>query len=172
MRHLQRMRCHAIQYLLPLLLLLAGPVSAQDRVWISELSELDRRYMNQQRTDIDDIARRQLGQGFSGQKDRDLDLLQRMLDRELVRPDQTREQQAMGLILGDLLAQELGMHWVVYEDQQGRSRALRYRETDNYLFPMTMISRRQEVANQASVHDIYQQAVEAITRYREPLPFQ
>lgn len=172
MRHLQRMRCHAIQYLLPLLLLLAGPVSAQDRVWISELSELDRRYMNQQRTDIDDIARRQLGQGFSGQKDRDLDLLQRMLDRELVRPDQTREQQAMGLILGDLLAQELGMHWVVYEDQQGRSRALRYRETDNYLFPMTMISRRQEVANQTSVHDIYQQAVEAITRYREPLPFQ
>ena len=173
MRHIQRMRGHATCYLLlPMLILLAAPVSAQDRVWISDLSALDRQYMTRQRTSIDDIARRHFGQGFIGHKDRDLALLQRLLDSGLVRPDQTRELQAMGKILGDLLADELGMHWVIYEDKQGRNRALRYRETDNYLFPMTMISRRQEVANQTPVREIYQRAVDAITPYRTPLPFQ
>lgn len=173
MRHIHRMRGGATRYLLlPLLILLAVPVSAQDRVWISELSALDRQYMTHQRTSIDDIARRHLGQGLTGQKDRDLELLQRLLDRSLVRPDQTRELQAMGTILGDLLADELDMHWVIYEDRLGRNRALRYRETDNYLFPMTMISRRQEAANQTPVQEIYQRAVDAITPYRTPLPFQ
>jgi hypothetical protein len=166
------MRCRAGRYLLPLLILLTLPVAAQDRVWISELSPLDRQYMSHQRASLEDIARRHLGHGFAGEKDRDLDLLQRLLDRGLVRSDQTRELQAMGVILGDLLADELGMHWVIYEDKLGRSRALRYRETDNYLFPMTMISRRQEAANQAPVEDIYQRAVAAITPHRTPLPFQ
>lgn len=173
MRDIHRLRSHATRYLLlPILILLAVPVSAQDRVWISDLSPLDRQYMIQQRSSIDDIARHHLGQGFIGQKDRDLELLQRLLDRGLVRPDQTRELQAMGVIVGDLLADELGMHWVIYEDKLGRNRALRYRETDNYLFPMTMISRRQEAANQAPVRQIYQRAVDAITPYRTPLPFQ
>lgn len=172
MRDTQRMRCRAARYLLPLLILLTVPVAAQDRVWISELSPLDRQYMTHQRASIEEIARRNFGHGFVGDKERDLELLQRLLDRGLVRSEQTGELQAMGMILGDLLADELGMHWVIYEDKLGRSRALRYRETDNYLFPMTMISRRQEAANQTSVAAIYQRAVAAITPYRTPLPFQ
>ncbi len=172
MRDIQRMRCRATCYLLPLLILLGAPVAAQDRVWVSELSPLDRQFMTQQRASIDDLARRQFGQGFIGARDRDLGLLQRLLDGGLVREEQTLELQAMGVILGDLLAAELGMHWVVYEDKQGRSRALRYRDTDNYLFPMTMISRRHEVANQTPVQEIYQRALDAITPHRSPLPFQ
>jgi len=167
-----RMRGYATRYLLPLLILLTAPVAAQDRVWISELSPLDHQYMTTQRANMDDLARRHLGQGFSRDKDRDLDLLQRLLDRGLVRPDQTLELQAMGVILGDLLADELGMHWVIYEDKLGRNRALRYRDTDNYLFPMTMISRRHEVENRTPVRDVYQRAVAAITPHRTPLPFQ
>ena len=89
-----------------------------------------------------------------------------------MRPDQTRELQAMGVIMGDLLAAELDMHWVIYEDRQGRSRALRYRETDNFLFPITMIARRREVGNQTPVVDIYQKAHSIIARNIPPLPFQ
>jgi hypothetical protein len=172
MTDVHRMRGYTARYLLPLLLLLAAPVAAQDRVWISELSPLDRQYLTTQRANLDDLARRHLGQGFAGHTDRDLDLLQRLLDRGLVRPDQTLELQAMGVILGDLLADELGMHWVIYEDKLGRNRALRYRESDNYLFPMTMISRRHEVENRTPVREIYQRAVAAITPHRTPLPFQ
>ncbi|QIB66674.1 DUF3806 domain-containing protein [Kineobactrum salinum] len=155
-----------------LLSLLAAPASAQVNVEIGELSYLDRQYMSQQRSNLEDITRRHFGTGFNGEKAHDLELLQRILDRGLVRSTQTAELQAMGMVLGDLLADELDMHWVVYEDRQGRSRALRYRDTDNYLFPVTMISRRREAGNETSVEDIYQKAYDEIAPVRERLPFQ
>jgi hypothetical protein len=154
-----------------LALLLSCAVSAQDEVRIGELSAMDRQYMAQQRTDLDDLAAARLGRQFSGNKTADLDLLQQLLDRRIVRSDQTRELQAMGVVMGDLLAAELGMHWVIYEDRQGRSRALRYRETDEYLFPITMISRRREVGNDSPVAAIYQKAYDIIAPLREPLPY-
>ncbi len=146
--------------------------SAQDAVRISELSYLDRQYMSQQRELLGNLLALNYGTRFSGSKDRDLDLLQRLLDDKLVRNSQTRELQAMGIIMGDLLAEDLGLHWVVYEDRLGRSRALRYQDTDNYLFPVTMISRRREVDNRTSVADIYQKAVDAISPAIPQLPFQ
>jgi hypothetical protein len=77
----------------------------------------------------------------------------------------------MGVIMGDLLAKDLGMHWVVYEDAHGRSRALRYRDSDEYLFPITMISRRQEADNNTPVAVIYQKAYDIIAPLRPELPF-
>lgn len=145
---------------------------AQGYVRISELSSVDRQYMAQQREILADLAARHLGRRFSGNRIQDLELLQSMLDRRLVRPDQTRELQAMGVIMGDLLAADLGMHWVVYEDRVGRSRALRYRESDNYLFPVTMISRRQEADNHTPVKVIYQKAHAIIEASKPALPFQ
>lgn len=152
-------------------LLVAGASSAEDSARISELSPLDQQYMTQQRDLLNDMAARELGRSFSGDTDNDLQLLQLMLDRRLVRPDQTRELQAMGVIMGDLLAKDLGMHWVVYEDAHGRSRALRYRESDEYLFPITMISRRREADNNTPVAVIYQKAYDIIAPLRPDLPF-
>ena len=154
-----------------LALLVCCVVSAQDEVRIGELSAMDRHYMAQQRTMLDDLAAAELGRKFSGDKAADLALLQALLDRRIVRPDQTRELQAMGVVMGDLLAADLGMHWVIYEDRQGRSRALRYRETNEYLFPITMISRRREVGNDTPVAVIYQKAYDLIAPLREPLPY-
>ena len=74
--------------------------------------------------------------------------------------------------MGDLLAADLDMHWVIYEDREGRSRALRYRDGDNYLFPITMIARRREVGNQTPIVDIYQKAYDIIDASRPPAPFQ
>lgn len=145
---------------------------AQQAARIGELSNMDLQFMAQQRDILEDLAARSLGREFSGDRDRDLDLLQTLLDRQLVRPDQVRELQAMGVVMGDLLAAELGMHWVIYEDNQGRSRALRYRDSDNFLFPMTMIARRRQVGNQTAVKDIYQKAYDIIDHSRPALPFQ
>ena len=152
-------------------LVVAGASAADDTARIGELSQLDRQYMTQQRDLLNDMASLELGRRFNGDKDNDLQLLQLMLDRRLVRPDQTRELQAMGVIMGDLLAAELDMHWVVYEDAHGRSRALRYKETDEYLFPITMISRRQEADNDTPVAVIYQKAYDIIAPLRPDLPF-
>ncbi len=153
------------------LLLTAGPAPAQD-ARIGELSFLDRQWMSQQRELLEDLTTRHLGRGFSGNVDSDLQLLQALLDRRLVHEDQTRELQAMGVIMGDLLAADLGLHWVIYEDDVGRSRALRDGDTDNYLFPITMISRRREVGNRKPVAEIYTRARDIIVDSRQPLPFQ
>ena len=97
----------------------------QDAAHIGELSYFDQQYMAQQRALLNDLAARNFGREFRGDKDADLALLQSLLDRQLVRADQARELQAMGVVMGDLLAADLGMHWVIYEDKIGRSRALR-----------------------------------------------
>ncbi len=145
---------------------------AEQAPQISQLSIMDHQYMDQQHTTLDDLARAKLGRQFNNSKDHDLGLLQTLLDRNVVRPDQKKELQAMGVIMGKLLAQELNLHWVIYEDNIGRSRALRYKETENYLFPMTMISRRREVGNLSPVVDIYQRAVDLIKPQLPVLPFQ
>jgi hypothetical protein len=145
---------------------------ALDEVSVGELSYLDRQYMAGQRSALDELAGGHFGTRFKGDRAHDLRLMQRLLDAKVVRSDQTRELQAMGILLGDLLARELDMHWVVYEDKLGRSRALRYRDTDLYLFPVTMISRRWEGGAYTPVADIYQKAVDTISPALPTLPFQ
>mgnify|MGYP001555175410 FL=1 len=78
----------------------------------------------------------------------------------------------MGVILGDLLAAEFGLHWMIYQDTHGRSRALRDGDSDTYLFPITMISRRREAGNDTPVTEIYRKASDIITSSRPALPFQ
>ena len=156
-----------------LLLLLLGQVArADDTLRIGELSYLDRQYMAQQRELLEDLTARNFGRRFNGQRSNDLQLLQGLLDRGVVRNSQTRELQAMGVVMGDLLVADLGLHWVVYQDSMGRTRALRDGESDTYLFPVTMISRRREVDNRTSVAEIYGKARDIVLDSRPPLPFQ
>lgn len=158
--------------LILLLLATAGASATKPELIISELTAIDKQYMAGQRATLQEIAATYVGRSFSGDRDRDLDLLQTLLDKGLVRNHQTKELQAMGIIMGDLLLKELGMQWVVHEDKSGRSRALRLGVTDTYLFPVTMIARRREVGNTASVESIYNKAVATVKRYQEPIPFQ
>ena len=112
-------------------------------VLIEPLTAVDRQFMTDQRMRVEQLANR-LGRGLTGVADRDLDTLQRIVDERMVPAEDTLTLQAMGVVFGDLLGERLDMDWVVYRDNKGRSRALRYRQMDVYLFPVTMISRRQE----------------------------
>ena len=112
-------------------------------VLIEPLMVVDRQFMADQRMRVEQLANR-LGRGLTGVADRDLDTLQRIVDERMVPGGDTLTLQAMGVVFGDLLGERLDMDWVVYRDNKGRSRALRYRQMDVYLFPVTMISRRQE----------------------------
>ena len=150
----------------------ADLAQAQQPARVDSLSSMDREFMAQQRKRIDDLARFHFGRQLRTEKANDLDILQTLLDRGLVRPEQTLELQAMGVVMGDLLASELDMKWVVYEDKLGRSRALQFGRSDNFLFPITMISRRREVDNTETVTDIYQRALASMAAVIEPLPFQ
>lgn len=140
-------------------------------VRIADLTPLDRQYMARQAQVVDELARLHLGTACCDSR-ADLSTLQRMLDEGVVRNDQRSELQAMGIVMGNLLAGELGLHWVIYEDEMGRSRALRLDETDNYLFPATMLSRRREFGNEEPVEVIYEQAYRRIEARLPPKPYQ
>lgn len=154
--------------------ILVVTIAAADEagVKVGELSALDRQFMAQQRATLQDLAGLELGRRFNSQQQNDIEILQLLLDRRVIKSSDTRELQAMGVIMGDLLAADLDMHWVIYEDSYGRSRALRYKESNEYLFPITMISRRREADNHTPVADIYQRAYDIIAPLRPPQPFQ
>jgi len=155
--------------------LLIQPTLAAAQVGLprtSRLTIIDRDFMDSQRASIDELARTGLARQIRGNKANDLDVLQQLLDRRLVAADEVLVLQAMGIVLGDLLSEELKMPWVVYEDKLGRSRALRLGLTKYYLFPVTMISRRAEVGAPVNVKAIYDKAVETMAPHLPPKPFQ
>ena len=131
---------------------------ADFEVLVEPLTAIDRQFMTEQRGRVEVLANR-LGRGLTGNVDRDLDTLQRILDERMVPASDTLTLQAMGLVFGDLLGDRLSMQWVVYRDRQGRSRALRYRDLDVFLFPMTMISRRQEAGSDRRLRPLFDETV-------------
>jgi len=154
------------------LVLMSATGFAQPGPKVYPPGNLDREFMEQQRARVDELARVNLGRQLHATLDNDLGILQALLDRRLVKPDQTLELQAMGVVMGELLAQELSMHWVIYEDKHGRSRALQMNKSENFLFPMTMISRRAEAGARVDVRAIYDKAIGLMAPYRKALPFQ
>ena len=143
-------------------LLICAPLSVAQppdfEVVIEPLTLIDRQFMTAQRERVEQLANR-LGRGLTTNVDRDLDTLQRILDDRMVPSDDTLTLQAMGLVFGDLLGQRLDMDWMVYRDRKGRSRALRYREIDIFLFPITMISRRQEAGSDRRLKSLFEEIV-------------
>jgi len=84
-----------------------------------------------------------------------LGLLRALLENKVFSPEQTFELQSMGVVLGDVFAQELGKEWIVVEDSFGRTPALRYPNTTIILYPITMISKSIEAGEQVDVFDMY-----------------
>ena len=132
--------------------------NADFAVLVEPLTVIDRQFMDEQRSRVEALANR-LGRGLTGNVDRDLDTLQRIIDERMVPASDTLTLQAMGFVFGDLLGDRLNMHWVVYRDRKGRSRALRDRDVEVFLFPMTMISRRQEVGSDRQLRPLFDETV-------------
>ena len=155
------LRCLLVLLLLPALSVCTSWSVAQSpnfAVLIEPLTAIDRQFMADQRMRVEQLANR-LGRGLTGVADRDLDTLQRILDERMVPAEDTLTLQALGVVFGDLLGDRLDMDWVVYRDNKGRSRALRYRQMEVYLFPVTMISRRQEGGSERRLKALFDDTV-------------
>ena len=122
------------------------------------LTAIDQQFMSDQRVRVEQLANR-LGRNLSGQATRDIDTLQRLLDDGLVSSTDTLTLQAMGVVFGDLLGNHLDMNWIIYRDNAGRSRALRHRNADVTLFPMTMISRRHQNGSTRRLQSLYDETI-------------
>lgn len=154
------------------LLLFASMASAQNpNATISDFAWMDRNHMAQQVDSVAKLAQANFGVPIRGDKS-DLDTLQRIIDRGLIDNDDRLQLQALGAVLGNIMASEVDdLKWKVYEDNRGRSRALCVDGTRQCLFPITMLSRRMEAGLKPSVQRVYDDALEIIEPYRPEVPY-
>ncbi|MCB1677020.1 MAG: DUF3806 domain-containing protein, partial [Halioglobus sp.] len=50
---------------------------------------------------------------------------------------------------------EEGLHWVSYEDELGVAKALRWRDTENYVFPVPLFSKRVYFNEEINMQQLY-----------------
>lgn len=142
--------CHSVQ-------------AQKEEFSITPLTWADEQDIKNKTSFINELVRSRLGTAIHKNKT-DIVTLQRVVDGKLIDKNRPERLQATGIVLGNLLKTELkNLEWMVYEDKDRngraqRSRALCVPNTDQCLFPSTMISRRIEVDAPVNVQAIYNQA--------------
>ena len=91
-----------------------------------------------------------------------LGLLRALLNANVFKPHQTWELQSMGVVLGDAFVQELGLRWVVVQDEYGRDPALAVPGKTVLIYPLTMISKRVEAGKVVDVFNLFNFTAEQI----------
>jgi len=166
------MRCLLAALLSALLSALCLPAMAAEEKWpqITDLRWTEQRQQDSQRQWVDQLVREEFGEQIR-QTPTDLETLQRIIYRGLIKPDDGYHLQSLGVVLGDLFVKDLGLEWKIYEDEKGRSRAACVPNTEQCLFPITMLSRRMEVGLVPDVKTIYNDARELMKPYLPKSPF-
>ncbi len=137
---------------------LPAPALAIEEPLVLDFRPADQLYLEQGQQRINDLTERYFGSSLSRQAAIDLPLLQRLLDEGIVQAEHSEQLQAMGIVMGQLLAQDIDLRWIRYEDNYGVSRALQHR-SGRVLFPITMIARRHEVGAAVDVQALYDRAL-------------
>lgn len=142
----------------------------RDNLILRDLQWVDEGYLVRQRALVDEIGRGEFGTRLRGDKT-DLRLLQRILDEGLVNRTEKQKLQALGVALGDVYVNELGLEWKVYLDADGKSRATCLKGTEHCLFPITMISKRASLGVTPDVKELYSRGEENLQPYIPRLPY-
>ena len=109
-----------------------------------------------QRKRANELSLRFLGSPLRGGDLRNLQILQRLIDGNFIPKEDVMDQQSLGVVLGDVMAQNLHLTWIVVDDEIGHSRALRWRDTQPIFFPVTMISKRMAAREKVDIQNLYQ----------------
>ncbi|MCO4830753.1 MAG: DUF3806 domain-containing protein, partial [Gammaproteobacteria bacterium] len=96
----------------------------------------------------------------------DLDHFQALIQRKAIRFDDVTTWQALGVVFGDYIAEQHGLTWVVYEDELGVSKALRWQDTDNFVFPVTVFSKRIQFKETPEPRAIYADLSDVIKGFK------
>lgn len=122
---------------------------------ITGLTAADQERLRDQRA----VVERYLGNPDSKEKYKTaagkLGIIRAILQGNVFQANQTYELQSLGIVLGDVFVQDLGMEWVIVEDELGRDPAVRLPNTSVLLYPMTMISKRIERGEAVDVFVLY-----------------
>lgn len=110
----------------------------------AELSVEDAERLEQQRSVVADAARHRYGTAHLTKTKADLPIIQKLIDDRAFGESQTYELQCLGVAFGDVLANELPLHWVMITDEYGTDPTLRFKNTSINVNALTMISKRIE----------------------------
>jgi hypothetical protein len=91
-----------------------------------------------------------------------LPVLQRLIDERVFNKAQTYELQCLGVALGDVLASELPLRWVMVTDEFGTDPTLRFKQMTLQVNALTIISKRIERDEQVSVQWLLDQTREQL----------
>lgn len=108
----------------------------------SELTRKDSDRLDRQRTVVAAAAKRLYGTAALTRTDKDLLILQRLVDDKAFKKSQTYELQSMGVAFGDVLSSDFPLRWVMITDEYGTDPTLRFKNTSLNINALTMISRR------------------------------
>ena len=136
------------------------------QVEVSDLSLGQQYVLSRQRREISDLLARHLGVLELQQNLNDLIPLQRLVELRVINEADTLTWQAMGVVLGDLMAHEFDLHWVLIEDEFGASKALQWKETMNFVFPVTLLSKRIQFSREIDLSDIFRKLGEDVDSFR------
>lgn len=121
------------------------------------LSESDVAQLEEDRTFLPEVVLQRLPAFTLQRTSADLEVIQHVLRTGPYTDTPVEEVIAIGTTFGDLLADELGMHWIRYEDEEGADLAIRYRKSTIVVFPRTMILKRLERDEDPDARDLFEQ---------------
>ncbi len=141
-------------------------------VVIEDLGWMDKNKMQQQEDQINSLAKSKMGLSVHRNWD-DIALLQQIIDRKLVAAKDSSTQEAMGVVLGNVMQADFPAHlqWKIYKDKLGRSRALCIKGTEECLFPVTMLSRRMRLEMTIKVSEVYDNAIAQAASQLPKMPY-
>ncbi len=129
---------------------------------ILALNWLNEQFLIKQRNRVEAVSRRHFGKSLEVGK-RNIPILQRIVNEELIPKEDKMELQALGVLLGDAFVEyDKTLAWQVYEDIDGKSHAVCITDTEHCLFPVTMLSRRIEAGATVNVQHIYEKGLDII----------
>jgi hypothetical protein len=135
-----------------------------------------------QRELVRTLARRYIGSLITGTSLADLRIVQRLVDRHptfeqgrvlshgrvVIEKDRLYEMQSLGVVVGDVMAHQFDLEWVIVDDKYGRGRALNVKGTTDLVFPVTIISKLYEAGLPVDVKAIFDDIAATLAMRPEP----
>ncbi len=122
---------------------------------ITALTEADQKRLRDQRAVVEHYLRNEDSKKKYKTVAGKVGIIRAILQADVFKRNQTYELQCLGIILGDALVQEMGMEWIMVEDEYGRDPAIRMPKTTIIVFPMTMILKRVERGDKVDVFELF-----------------
>ena len=149
-----------LKELLLILLLAATGCSSENpgqpdkSMQVSQLTPEDLQGLSADRSWVNDLL---TGFGSSTrltQSRQDIPTLHSLLDNGPYTSEASAELAVFGTAYGDVLAKEIGLHWVVVTDDSGSDYALQFQDKKVFVFPRSMLLKRIEQGERLSDIDL------------------